>query len=412
MLSLGAAQPDLVRIGKRRRVRLGELRRGDHRLLEHRAQHDLPPRSGAFGIGDRVVAARVGRDSGEQRRLGDRQVFRAVVEVDERCLLDAVGAVAEVDRVQVLLQDPLLGPGARALELPGERGLAHLAADRLLVAIERVLDELLRDRGAALDDLLLPDVRDQSARPMPRRSMPSCSQKRRSSIATIACRIGSAMSSYLTRVRACEPRSTARISLAARVVDVAVDLAVELLLRVELAGVDLARDCADQAEAERHRPEETEDGEERKEAKLADPAARTPRSVLPERPQGPSLALMAAQSGRDHGEHVLAVALELRRAEAFDRGEVELRCGLGGRELAQRGVVQDDVGGYLVDARSLEPPRAQALEQAFIGRVRRPRRRRRSSAAARRAPPAAAGSRRRSRTPRARRRPRAAGSSA
>ena len=52
-----------------------------------------------------------------------------------------------------------------------------------------------------------------SARPMPRRSIPSCSQKRRSSIATIACRIGSEMSSYSIRVRASDPRSTARIFL-------------------------------------------------------------------------------------------------------------------------------------------------------------------------------------------------------
>jgi hypothetical protein len=67
--------------------------------------------------------------------------------------------------------------------LPGERGLAHLAGDRLLVAVERVLDELLCDRGAALDDPLVADVGDERAT--------DAAQKRRSSIATIACRIES-----------------------------------------------------------------------------------------------------------------------------------------------------------------------------------------------------------------------------
>ena len=51
----------------------------------------------------------------------------------------------------------------------------------------------------------------QSARPMPRMSMPRCSQKRLSSVATIACLIHGEMAALFTSTRLCEPRRTARI---------------------------------------------------------------------------------------------------------------------------------------------------------------------------------------------------------
>ena len=75
------------------------------------------------------------------------------LEVRARGRLDPVGAVAEVDRVQVVAQDLLLGPLVR--EVVGERGLAELLEERAVVlGGERVLDELLGDRRAALDGLL------------------------------------------------------------------------------------------------------------------------------------------------------------------------------------------------------------------------------------------------------------------
>ena len=52
----------------------------------------------------------------------------------------------------------------RCVELPGERRLSHLARDRLLVPAVRVLDVLLRDRRAALDDALAADVLPERAR--------------------------------------------------------------------------------------------------------------------------------------------------------------------------------------------------------------------------------------------------------
>ena len=68
----------------------------------------------------------------------------------------AVGAVAEVDGVEVQLEDALLR--VALLELPGERGLGHLAVEGLVRAEQQQLHQLLGDRGAALGDLALGGV--------------------------------------------------------------------------------------------------------------------------------------------------------------------------------------------------------------------------------------------------------------
>ena len=76
--------------------------------------------------------------------------------------LDPVGAAAEVDRVQVGGDDLVLGPLVG--ELVGEGGLAELLEDRAVgLGLEGVLDELLLDRGGALDAALAADVGEQGA---------------------------------------------------------------------------------------------------------------------------------------------------------------------------------------------------------------------------------------------------------
>jgi hypothetical protein len=80
-----------------------------------------------------------------------------------RGLADPVRAVPEVDRVQVRGQDPVLVVAVPLFELPRERRLLELARDRAVVRHVGVLDELLRDRRAALDDGLVLDVCEQRA---------------------------------------------------------------------------------------------------------------------------------------------------------------------------------------------------------------------------------------------------------
>ncbi len=110
-------------------------------------------------------------DAGEQRRLpwlelADAQfvVRRAatqmvdfVAEVGLRGGLDPVRAAAEVDRVEVGGDDLFLGPLVR--ELIRERRLAQLLEDRAVrLRLQRVLDELLLDRGGALHGASVRDV--------------------------------------------------------------------------------------------------------------------------------------------------------------------------------------------------------------------------------------------------------------
>src|SRR5437762_9519091 len=62
------------------------------------------------------------------------------------------------------------------------------------------------------------------------------------------------------------------------------------------------------------------------------------------------------------GKNFLAVALELRRADARDGRQLRERAGPALGDLLERRVVEDHVGRYLVGLRSLEPPLLQRPE--------------------------------------------------
>ena len=172
MSSFGGWMSRLV--GQRLLARLGLLLRRDVALLAHPLEHERAPLGGRGAVLERVVAARRGDEAGDHRGLGRREHLRALrlavvaaagmvrAEVHARGGLDPVGAVAEVDRVEVVAEDPLLRPLAR--DLVGQRGLAHLLEQRAVVlGGERVLDELHRDRRAALHGLLVAHVLPQRA---------------------------------------------------------------------------------------------------------------------------------------------------------------------------------------------------------------------------------------------------------
>ena len=161
--ALVARETDRLRTRHRPSRRVAVDGSADVALVEHLLQHQVPAGPGAFLIGRWVERGRVLGDAREQRRLPKRQLARAgaVVEVRLRRLLDAVGPVAEVDRVQVGGQDPVLRPAL--LELPRERRLPQLARDRPLVVRVRVLDELLRDRRPALHGSAAAHVRPERA---------------------------------------------------------------------------------------------------------------------------------------------------------------------------------------------------------------------------------------------------------
>ena len=76
--------------------------------------------------GDRVEA-RAARQAGEERGLGERERARGLVEVRLARRADAAQVRAEVDAVQVLLEDAVLRE--RPLDAQRERRLAPLAGE-------------------------------------------------------------------------------------------------------------------------------------------------------------------------------------------------------------------------------------------------------------------------------------------
>ena len=118
---------------------------------EHAVEHVVAALLGGVDVDDRVVVAGRVRDAREGRRLVERQLARVLIKVGDARRLDAVGALAVVDGVEVHHEDLVLG--VRLLHLDGDVGLADLALERalkLLVGQDRVAHQLLRDGRGAL----------------------------------------------------------------------------------------------------------------------------------------------------------------------------------------------------------------------------------------------------------------------
>jgi hypothetical protein len=108
---------------------------------------DLEVLLGLLAVG-RVVLRRVVEHGGEDGGLAEVQVLGRVVEVGLGGGLDAIGAAAEVDGVEVALEDLLLAE--LLLDLQRDDGLADLALVALLAGEVEDLDVLLGDRRRAL----------------------------------------------------------------------------------------------------------------------------------------------------------------------------------------------------------------------------------------------------------------------
>src|SRR6185503_20408279 len=91
-------------------VRLGEagVRIADHAFPPHDLDDRVAPLHGAVRKLARVVALGGAREPGQRRRLREVQVLRGFSEVLLRGRLDTVGAVAEVDLVEIQLEDAIL----------------------------------------------------------------------------------------------------------------------------------------------------------------------------------------------------------------------------------------------------------------------------------------------------------------
>ena len=148
---------------------LGERPR-DAPLVAQQRQHQVVPGERLVGMpAGVVVGGRLG-EAGEERRLGEGQLAGRVAEVLARRRLDPLGSVAEIDVVEVELEDLLLR--VAALDLLRHPDLEELAASRLLLAGdalgEDVAGELHRDRAEPLREAAGPQVGEHRApHPLP-----------------------------------------------------------------------------------------------------------------------------------------------------------------------------------------------------------------------------------------------------
>ena len=151
------------RVDDARRMRQRDLdgARIGEAVVGHRGEHELRPLLGAVEVLGRREPRRRLDQAGEQRGLGQRHALRRLAEVALRRRLDAVGAGAEIDAVEIELEDLLLGE--LVLEPDRQHHLLQLARHRALLRQEEVLGQLLGDGRAALRDAASQHVGDHGA---------------------------------------------------------------------------------------------------------------------------------------------------------------------------------------------------------------------------------------------------------
>ncbi len=135
--------------------RLG-LRFRDEPGVGHRGEHGLGALLGALGIAVRRQPRRRFDQPRQHGGLRQCHVPGGFAEITLRRRLDAVGAGAEIDPVQIEFED--FGLGMLALQPEREFRLLQLALQRALLGQKQVLGKLLRQRRAALRDAAMQDV--------------------------------------------------------------------------------------------------------------------------------------------------------------------------------------------------------------------------------------------------------------
>ncbi len=134
----------------------------DEMQVGHGGEHDVRPLFGAVEIARRRQPRRRLHQAGEQGRFRQAHILGVFAEIALRGLLDAVGAGAEIDAVEIELE--YLRLGEFALQPDREHRLLQLAMDGALLRQEKILRQLLRDGGGALRHAAVQDIGDERAR--------------------------------------------------------------------------------------------------------------------------------------------------------------------------------------------------------------------------------------------------------
>jgi hypothetical protein len=123
----------------------------DVALGQHAIEHIAASLLRLLGVSPRGIPRGSLREPGQLGGLGDRELGGRLAEVAARGLGQAVGAVSEVDLVEIEVEDLLLREPL--LDVASEDHLSDLASDRALRVQEQALHHLLGDRAPALTDL-------------------------------------------------------------------------------------------------------------------------------------------------------------------------------------------------------------------------------------------------------------------
>ena len=133
---------------RQRRCRRTLLLGADDAVLLHAAEHIGQALLGAIGMAVGIVKARPLEQAGEHGAFGQREILRRFAEIAARRHLDAPGAAAEIDGIDIELENVVLAD--RAFQPRRHDHLADFSLVSNVVADQEVLHHLLGDGRAAL----------------------------------------------------------------------------------------------------------------------------------------------------------------------------------------------------------------------------------------------------------------------
>jgi hypothetical protein len=134
--------------GERRHPRRRFVLWGDEALFAHARKDDMAPAPGASHVRPGRQARRAADHTRDERALGQRQVFGLLSEQVLRHLFNAVHPGAEIDAIEVQLEDLILVEPH--FEHQRQCGFLDFAADGPRIRQEQRARQLLRDGAAAL----------------------------------------------------------------------------------------------------------------------------------------------------------------------------------------------------------------------------------------------------------------------
>ena len=146
---------------QRRQSAAGRLLRRVGLVLLHAAEHIGEPLLRPPGMPVGIEIVRPLGQAGQQRPFLQRQLLRPLAEIAAGREFDPPGAAAEIDRVEVELENLRLAQ--RMLEPGGHDHLADLAVIGQVLAHQEVLHDLLGDGRAALRASGLREIADEGA---------------------------------------------------------------------------------------------------------------------------------------------------------------------------------------------------------------------------------------------------------